>query len=107
MSLKGTQPVNPLTVGLQFALSPSACKIVTAFCTQKVPPGPEAISALARAGFNPEGRKKFARAAATQNCPVVPLTPQGIPRPPTPSGPSVDAPELASSPSAKIGRASC
>src|SRR2546425_12223777 len=95
MSAKGTQPVKPLTSGLHFVFRPSACKIANASCTQA--PAPPAISAFARDGFKPDGRKKLASAAITQGWPEG-LTPQGAPPSavgtrPTPFGPKEEAPE--------------
>src|ERR1700746_1843393 len=89
MSLKGTHPVKAGVVGSHAVLSPLACRICWANPTQAAPP--LAISTLAIDGVNPDGRKKFVRAAATHGAPVMPLTPHGAAPDPTNSGPPAAA----------------
>src|ERR1700731_2691093 len=83
MSPKGTQFAS--VAGLQAVLSPSAPKICCANPTHGAPA--VGSNAPAIAGFSPEGRKKFTRAAETHGAPLG-LKPQGAAPDPTLSGPA-------------------
>src|SRR5581483_7793325 len=96
MSLNGMQFAK--VAGSQLARRPSAARIWFANVTHS--PAPCDVKKLASDGFNPDGRKKLVKAAATHGAPEA-LTPQGAPpavagSAPTPSGPSVLAPEVGS-----------
>src|ERR1700730_15549857 len=84
MSLKGTQPVSPLVEGSHAVLRPPCC--ITASAAAMQPWAGVPISALAKAGFKPPGRKKFVSAAETQGTP--PTNPHGTEPAPTNSGPA-------------------
>src|SRR5262249_4608738 len=81
----GTQPES--VAGLQATLRPLAWRMPCAKVTQA--PAPAPVKAFAIAGFSPEGRKKFVRAAATHGAPEMALTPQGKGPEPTKRGPPV------------------
>src|SRR5436190_19837131 len=84
MSLKGMQPVSPLLEGSHAVLSPPCCRTANAALMQPCAGVP--ISALARAGFRPPGRKKLVSADETHGTPLT--NPQGAAPAPTNSGPA-------------------
>src|ERR1700692_3208290 len=89
MSLNGTHPAS--VVGSHAVLRPLTWSSCCARATHA--PAPALFSAIAMAGFKPDGRKKFISAAETQG--TLLTAPQGAGPEPTKGGPP-DAPEVTS-----------